>query len=69
MVGAGDTFCGALAVAYAKHHTLDVASLQFASAAAALSVTRRGAQPSIPTIEETTKFMQENSNYNVSQYY
>lgn len=68
-VGAGDTFCGALAVAYAKHHTLDVASLQFASAAAALSVTRRGAQPSIPTIEETTKFMQENSNYNVSQYY
>lgn len=44
---AGDTFCGALAVALAEKKPLG-AAVRFANAAAALSVTRAGAQPSIP---------------------
>jgi ribokinase len=48
---AGDTFNGALAVALAEHR--DVAdAIAFANAAAALSVTRLGAQASIPTRAE-----------------
>lgn len=45
--GAGDTFCGALCVALAEGQTPQQA-LRFASAAAALAVTRAGAQPSLP---------------------
>ena len=48
---AGDCFCGALAAALSSDSTL-VAAARFASAAAALSVTRRGAQPSLPRREE-----------------
>ncbi|MEO0514168.1 MAG: ribokinase [Planctomycetota bacterium] len=48
---AGDTFCGALAVALGEGQSLADA-VRFASAAAAVSVTRIGAQPSIPTREE-----------------
>ena len=45
--GAGDTFCGALAVALAEGQPPEQA-LRFASAAGALAVTRPGAQPSLP---------------------
>ena len=48
---AGDTFNGALAVALAEALPLREA-LRFANAAAALSVTRMGAQASIPSREE-----------------
>lgn len=59
---AGDTFCGALAVACAAGE-IDFESLKFANAAAALAVTRSGAQPSIPVLEEVNKFIkQEMSN-------
>jgi ribokinase len=44
---AGDVFCGALAVSLAEGGTLFDA-VNFASRAAAISVTRMGAQPSIP---------------------
>jgi ribokinase len=44
---AGDTFNGALAVALAEGRPMPDA-LRFANAAAALSVTRAGAQTSIP---------------------
>ncbi|MEO0607129.1 MAG: ribokinase [Pseudomonadota bacterium] len=46
--GAGDTFCGALAVALGEGQTPESA-LRFAVAAGALAVTRPGAQPSLPT--------------------
>ncbi|MEL7108508.1 MAG: ribokinase [Pseudomonadota bacterium] len=45
--GAGDTFCGALAVALAEGQAPE-AALRFASAAGALAVTKPGAQPSLP---------------------
>ncbi|MBC7856545.1 MAG: ribokinase [Pirellulaceae bacterium] len=48
---AGDCFSGALAAALAEGQSLLSAAV-FASAAAALSVTRRGAQPSLPRRDE-----------------
>jgi ribokinase len=45
---AGDVHCGALAVALVEGRTL-AAAVRFANAAAALSVTRLGAQPSAPS--------------------
>jgi ribokinase len=55
---AGDTFNGALAVALAEVQGME-ASLRFACAAAALSVTRPGAQSSIPTRAEAESFLAE----------
>ena len=48
---AGDTFVGGFAAALAQGRS-EIQAIRFAQAAAALSVTRRGAQPSIPTIAE-----------------
>lgn len=56
---AGDTFCGALAVAITEGKNLKE-SLQFASAAAAISVTRMGAQPSAPNRREVEEFLKNN---------
>jgi len=53
---AGDVFNGALAVALAEKQELG-AALRFASAAAALSVTRLGAQPSAPHRAEIERFL------------
>ncbi len=50
-----DCFTGALAVALAEGGSLDAAA-QFATRAAALSVTRLGAQPSLPTRAEVDSF-------------
>jgi ribokinase len=49
--GAGDVFNGALVVALAEGRPL-LEAVRFASAAAAVSVTRFGAQPSAPTRKE-----------------
>jgi ribokinase len=54
--GAGDCFNGALAGGLAEGNTL-LESTRFAMAAAALSVTRRGAIPSLPTREEIEEFL------------
>jgi len=53
---AGDTFCGSFAVALVEGKSLKE-SLQFASAAAAISVTRMGAQPSAPARVEIENFL------------
>ena len=53
---AGDTFCGAYAVANVEGKSPEEA-LRFASAAAAISVTRMGAQPSAPTRNEIDEFL------------
>jgi ribokinase len=54
---AGDTFCGTFAVAIVEGRSLKE-SLQFASAAAAISVTRMGAQPSAPSRTEIKTFLE-----------
>jgi ribokinase len=55
---AGDIFNGALAVALAEGKPLH-AAVRFASAAAALSVTRLGAQPSAPRRREVDAFLKK----------
>ncbi|GAB4567674.1 MAG: ribokinase [Anaerolineae bacterium] len=55
---AGDAFNGALAVALARGDDLDVA-VRYAHAVAAISVTRLGAQPSLPTAAEVEAFLRE----------
>lgn len=52
---AGDTYNGALCVALASGKTLHDAVV-FATKASAISVTREGAQPSLPTLEEVENF-------------
>ena len=53
-VAAGDTFNGAFAVALAEGRPIAEA-IAFAQTAAAISVTRRGAQPSIPHRREVVR--------------
>lgn len=55
---AGDCFVGALAVGLCEGKSITAAA-KFASAAAAISVTRIGAQPSLPYREEVDQFMRE----------
>jgi ribokinase len=59
--GAGDTFCGALATRISKGECMKDA-LIFASAAAALCVTKMGALPSVPTEAEINLFLSNNIN-------
>ncbi len=54
---AGDTFCGALAVALGEGRDLNEAA-RFASAASALSVMKMGAQSSIPDRVTIDQFLQ-----------
>jgi ribokinase len=56
--GAGDTFAGTFAAATAQGMEIEIA-LQRAQAAAAICVTRRGAQPSIPHSAEVDRLLQQ----------
>jgi len=56
---AGDAFNGALAVALLNGQDASSAAL-WASAVAAVSVTRRGAQPAMPTVAEVDRFLADN---------
>jgi ribokinase len=53
---AGDTFCGALVAQLSKGVDL-VEAIKFATAAAAICVTRIGAQPSIPKESDVRQFL------------
>jgi ribokinase len=53
---AGDAFTGSLAVGFGQGHSLRHAAI-FATRAAALSVTKMGAQPSMPTMQEVCDFV------------
>lgn len=55
---AGDAFTGALATALAEAKSLST-SIQFATAAAAISVMRSGAQPALASREEVEKFLMQ----------
>lgn len=63
---AGDVFCGSLAVALTEGKSIKNAVL-FATAAAAISVTRIGAQPSAPSRLEIDSFMKSKSNVVMNQ--
>ncbi len=54
--GAGDAFCGGLAAGLVKFSGDIVASSKFANVVAALSVTKRGTAPSMPTASEIIRF-------------
>ena len=54
--GAGDIFNGALAVALGEDQPL-LQAVRFANAAAAISVTRRGAQLSAPTRRQIDRML------------
>lgn len=56
-IAAGDTFNGALATALLEGQPM-LAAIKFAHAAAAIAVTRPGAQPSVPWREEIDAFLQ-----------
>jgi ribokinase len=60
-VGAGDCFNGAFAVALVQGSD-PWSAARFAAAAAAISVTRRGAQDSMPTLSEVDDFLSSNLN-------
>jgi len=53
---AGDAFCGVLAYGIGAGHPLNDA-VDFANIAAGVSVTRMGAQPSLPTFKECAAFV------------
>jgi ribokinase len=57
---AGDTFNGALAVALTEGQPIEQA-VRVANAAAAISVTRWGAQPSAPTRREVDRFLKRHT--------
>uniref|UniRef100_A0A7C3MKW1 Ribokinase n=1 Tax=Dictyoglomus thermophilum TaxID=14 RepID=A0A7C3MKW1_DICTH len=59
--GAGDAFNGGLAVALSEGKDL-ISAVTFASAVAALSVTKMGAASSMPYREEVERFLKEYSN-------
>ncbi|NKI74616.1 ribokinase [Dickeya sp. CFBP 2040] len=55
-IAAGDTFNGALVTALLEARPME-AAVKFAHAAAAIAVTRHGAQPSVPWREEIDAFL------------
>ena len=55
---AGDSYTGALAVAFAQDKDIDEA-MDFASKVGALAVTKEGAQSSLPTMEDVNNFRGE----------
>ncbi len=57
-IAAGDTFNGALMTALLEEKPLAQA-LRFAHAAAAIAVTRKGAQPSVPWRKEIDDFLRQ----------
>lgn len=61
-VGAGDTFCAALATGLAAGETL-LSAARFAAAAAAIAVTRPGASASAPTRAEVERFLESGGRF------
>ncbi|HDR2760493.1 MULTISPECIES: ribokinase [Enterobacter] len=57
-IAAGDTFNGALVTALLEGRAMDEA-IRFAHAAAAIAVTRKGAQPSVPWRKEIDEFLSQ----------
>ena len=63
---AGDAYNGAFAVALMREYSIPECA-RFAAAAAAISVTRHGAQPSLPTQDEVEAFLDSVSEASVAE--
>lgn len=61
-VAAGDSFNGALVTALSKGETLDDA-VKYANAVGALTVTKKGAIPSLPTEKEVENFIKDHNTF------
>jgi ribokinase len=59
-IAAGDTFNGALVTALLEGSAAE--AIRFAHAAAAIAVTRKGAQPSVPWRKEIDEFLVNRGN-------
>ena len=59
-VGAGDCFCGALGVALSRGDDM-ASAIRFATHAAAIAVTRPGAQSALPYLDEVRAFLGDGS--------
>jgi ribokinase len=59
--GAGDAFCGGFAAGLVKFAGDILAAAEFATVVAALSVTKRGTAPAMPTAREITRFLKGKS--------
>lgn len=57
---AGDSFIGGFTASYVKNRDIDMAVKQ-AQIVAAITVTRPGAQSSLPTLEEVQRFAVDNA--------
>lgn len=55
---AGDTLCGGLSVKLAEGETIEEAAA-FGSLAASIACTKKGAEPSIPTVEDIKEFIKK----------
>jgi ribokinase len=55
--GAGDAFCGGFAAGLVKFNGDLLAAARFGNAVAALSVTKFGTAPSMPTEKEIARFL------------
>ena len=55
---AGDTFCGYFIAGLTKGWDSEKL-LEYASAASAIAVSREGAAPSVPTLNEVEEFLRE----------
>lgn len=62
---AGDAFTAALAIKYIEHNNIKEA-VKYANAVGALTVTKLGAQPSIPTKDEVEGFIKKNQQQRIS---
>ncbi len=60
--GAGDTFCGFFVSGLLKGYDINL-NLKMSSAAAAISVSRKGASNSIPVFGEVEEFLKKNDPY------
>ena len=65
--GAGDSFTGGMLYSLTRHeNTLDVdektlvQDLNFANSVASLCVTKRGAIPALPSLEQVKEFLRDN---------
>ncbi len=59
--GAGDAFCGGFAAGFVRTGGDIIAAAHFGTTVAALSITKPGAAPAMPTLREIRRFLREHA--------